>query len=309
MTSYLFKIESENAKSAIITVTYNKIPSLKIFEKAAGMVDYVIICDNSSDPSVIGYLESYCISHPKFVLLKNSENLGISKAYNKAVAYAQKLGVFWLYFFDDDANFNVEWIEEARYSWQELEASGVPIGILAPIISNNQQYLDNSLGMRGNYSIISSVITSGVFTNVAVFNHSGGYNPDYFLDWADLEWCRRVKEAGYLIVRLNRVMIFQDFGRSLENKSFKNKMVNLYIKSFSLFSLETNRSNTFSTSYSVYSAYRNKDQKLNAFLSMKRSGIQGNLGFRFLLIMIHHMIIPRLLKQEILSVSQRVTAH
>ena len=81
MTSY---------KSAIITITYNKIPNLNIFEQAAEFVDYVIICDNSSDSKTILYLSDFCKAHPKFLFLKNSTNLGISKAYNKAVALAPK---------------------------------------------------------------------------------------------------------------------------------------------------------------------------------------------------------------------------
>ena len=79
-----------STKSAIITITYNKIPNLKIFEQAAKLVDHVIICDNSSDSDTILYLSDFCSKHPKFVFLKNDTNLGISKAYNKAVALAQK---------------------------------------------------------------------------------------------------------------------------------------------------------------------------------------------------------------------------
>ena len=135
-----------SGKSAIITVTYNKVPNLDIFLKAAPLVDYIIICDNSSDQKVIDYLSEFCEDNAKFVLLQNGANLGISMAYNKAVAYAQELGVFWLYFFDDDANFDVAWLESARLSWLELEAKGVPVGLLAPIISNDSKYLRSTLG-------------------------------------------------------------------------------------------------------------------------------------------------------------------
>jgi GT2 family glycosyltransferase len=268
-------------KSAIITVTYNKIPVLANFERAVEIVDYVIICDNSSDSSVIDYLERYCKANPKFVLLKNNENLGISKAYNKAVAFARKLGVFWLYFFDDDANFDVEWIGSAKDSWLELEAGGVPVGILAPIISNNPEYLHSNVGFRSRFSVISSVITSGVFTNTDVFSRSGGSNPDFFVDWADLELARRVKESGFLVVRLNEVFVFQAFGHNLRNTSLRNRLINAYIKSSSLFSLRLNKSNTLSTFYSVYSINRYSNQKTNALWSMKHSGIR-NLGFRLL---------------------------
>jgi len=285
-------------KSAIITITYNKIPSLKIFEQASEFVDYVIICDNSSDAQTILYLSDFCKSHPKFVFLKNDINLGISKAYNKAVALAQNLGVFWLYFFDDDAQFDPRWISIARRSWSELEGLGLRVGILAPIVSNNIQYLDSTIGLKSSYSTISAVITSGVFTNTDVFNRCGGYNPDFFVDWADLEFTRKVKQSGYLVVRLNMVLIFQAFGRSLDNSNFRNKLINAYIKSSSLLSLKLNKSNTFSTSYSLYSISRYKDQKENAFWSMKHSGIK-NLGFRLFLIVVHHLVLPKLLQKEI----------
>ncbi len=303
MTSHV-KGESETAKSAIITVTYNKVPSLRNFEKASELVDYVIICDNSSDPFVIGYLERFCSSHPKFVLLKNNENLGISKAYNKSVAFAQTLGVFWLYFFDDDANFDVDWIRKAKSCWRELTLQEVPVGVLAPIITNDEGYFNSTLGFTDRYSIISSVITSGVFTNVEVFNHCGGYNPDFFVDWADLEFSRRVKESGYVAVRLNEVLIFQPFGRNLKNCSLRNRLVNGYIKSTAMVSLKLNKSNTLSTFYSLYSPARYQDQKENALWSMKHSGIK-NLGFRLVLILIHHLVLPKILRKEILYPYQR----
>lgn len=287
-------------KSAIITVTYNKIPALVNFERALERVDYVIICDNSSDTSVTGYLEGYCKSNPHFVLLKNNDNLGISKAYNKAVEYARQLGVFWLYFFDDDANFDVEWIGSAKSSWLELEAAGVPVGILAPIISNNPSYLHSNVGFRSRFSTISSVITSGIFTNTAVFKRSGGYNPDFFVDWADLELARRVRKSGFLVVRLNKVYVFQAFGRNLRNSNVRNRLINAYIKSTAMISLKLNKSNTFSTCYSVYSVNRYRDQKTNALWSMKHSGIR-NLGFRLLLILVHHFVLPQLLRREILN--------
>ena len=175
------------------------------------------------------------------------------KLNNKAVALAQNLGVFWLYFFDDDAQFDPRWISIAKESWQELKAHKTPVGILlAPIVTNDSAYLDSRIGLKGNYSTIASVITSGIFTNVDVFNHSGGYNPDFFVDWADLEFTRRVKQSGNLVIRLNIVLVFQAFGRSLDNHNLRNKLINTYIKSSSLLSLRLNKSNTLSTLFCVF---------------------------------------------------------
>lgn len=289
----------EAGKSAIVTVTYNKVPNFTIFEEAADLVDYVIVCDNSSDLQVIKRLDNYCKLHPKFVYLLNGANLGISKAYNKAVAYAQKLGVYWLYFFDDDANFDVAWIAAAKKSWRELETQHISVGLLVPIISNDKEYLRSNIGLHSRYSVISSAITSGILTTVDAFNRCGGYNTDYFVDWADLELCRRIKESGQLVLRLNEVYIYQAFGRNLKNDNLRNKLINTYIKSSSLLSLKLNKSNTLSTSYSVYSVSRYRDQKTNALWSMKHSGIK-NLGFRLFLIIVHHVVLPKILQKEVL---------
>ena len=292
-----------SGKSAIVIVTFNKVPNLSIFEEASGLVDYVIICDNSSDRSVIEGLKSYCQSHSKFVLLQNHVNLGISKAYNKAVDFARRIGVYWFYFFDDDANFDTAWLGVARSSWRELEAQNIPVGLLVPIISNNKQYMHSDLGLQSRFSVISSAITSGIFTTVDAFNRCGGYNPDYFVDWADLELSRRVKKSGCFVVRLNKVYIYQAFGRNLENNSLRNKLINAYVKSSSLLSLKLNKSNTLSTFYSVYSFSRYRDQKVNALWSMKHSGVK-NLGFRLFLILIHHVVLPKILRKEILNPSK-----
>jgi GT2 family glycosyltransferase len=290
---------TSQGKSAIITVTYNEIPDLKVFEDAAQLVDYVILCDNSTDSQTVLHLQKFCDRNPKCILLKNNINLGISKAYNKAVAFAENLGVFWLYFFDDDAQFDLNWIRMARCSWEELERLGSRVGILAPIVSNNRQYLSSRLGMRTDFAKITSIITSGVFTNVDIFNQCGGYNPEFFVDWADLEFARRVQRCGYSVIRLNTVLVFQDFGQSLDNSNLRNRLINAYIKFSSLLSLKLNKSNTFSTSYSVYSTSRYNDQRTNALGSMKHSGIR-NLSFRLFLILVHHVVLPQILRKEIL---------
>lgn len=288
-----------SAKSAIVTVTYNKVPNFTIFEEAANLVDYIIICDNSSDPAVIQELTTYCQTHKKFVYLLNNANLGISKAYNKAVAYAEKLGVYYLYFFDDDANFDVAWLDAAKKSWRELQEKNVPVGVLVPIITNDKAYMHSNVGFRSRYTTIASAITSGIFTTVEAFNHYGGYNPDYFVDWADLELCVRVRQSGLSVVRLNEVFIYQAFGRNLKNTNLRNKLINTYIKSSSILSLRLNKSNTLSTYYSVYSLSRYQDQKTNALWSMKHSGIK-NLGFRLFLILMHHVVLPKILQKEVL---------
>jgi Predicted glycosyltransferases len=296
-------INAESGKSAIVTVTYNKVPNFTLFEEAADQVDYVIICDNSSDPHVIEELTAYSQTHPKFVYLLNNANLGISKAYNKAVAYAQKLGVYWLYFFDDDANFDVAWLSAAKQSWRELQAKKVPVGVLVPIITNDKAYMHSNVGFHSRYTPIASAITSGIFTTVAAFNHFGGYNPEYFVDWADLELCVRVRQSGLSVVRLNEVYIYQAFGRNLKNSNIRNKLINTYIKSSSILSLRLNKSNTLSTYYSVYSVSRYKDQKTNALWSMKHSGLK-NLGFRLFLILMHHVVLPKILQKEVLYPSR-----
>lgn len=290
-------------KTAIVTVTYNKVPALDNFRRAAAYVDYVIICDNSSDTHVISRLQKYCKRHPKFILLQNNANLGISKAYNKAVAYAQSLGVFWLFFFDDDAHFELSWLQEAPVAWRVLETQNVPVGLLAPIVTNNPQYLHSNLGFRKPFSVIPSAITSGLFTNTAVFNRCGGYDPAYFVDWADLELCRRMQRSGRLVVRLNKVLIYQTFGRNLVNNRFRNRLINGYVKSIAMLSLRMNKSNTLSTAYSVYSPRRYRDQQKFALQSMKHSGIK-NLGFRLALIFIHHLVLPKILKKEVLYPSR-----
>jgi rhamnosyltransferase len=295
--------KSKSGKSAIITVTYNKVPNFTIFEEAADNVDYIIICDNSSNPQVIEELTAYSKKHPKFVYLLNNANLGISKAYNKAVAYAEKLGVHWLYFFDDDANFDVAWLNTAKQSWRELQAKNVPVGILVPIITNDKEYMHSNVGFHSRYTPIASGITSGIFTTVEAFNHFGGYNPEYFVDWADLELCIRVRQSGLSVIRLNEVYIYQAFGRNLKNSNIRNKLINTYIKSSSILSLRLNKSNTLSTYYSVYSASRYKDQKTNAIWSMKHSGIK-NLGFRLFLILMHHVVLPKILAKEVLYPSR-----
>jgi GT2 family glycosyltransferase len=244
-------------KSAIITVTFNRVPNLKILQQAAETADYIIICDNGSDSQTIAQLVNFCNWNPKFILLRNNANMGTSRAYNKAVAFARQLGVFWLCFFDDDAQFDPSWLRMAMNLWHDLEELGLPVGILVPIVSNDPHYLHSTLGLSSGYSLVSSAITSGLFTNAKVFDR--GYNPEFFLDWADIEFTWRVRQNGYLIIRLNKVMIIQDFGLRLPDDRFRNRLINAYSKLVTLSNLKRNRGNLFTTSYSIYMVHRRKE--------------------------------------------------
>jgi rhamnosyltransferase len=215
---------AETGKSAIVIVTYNKAPEFAIFEEAADSVDYIIICDNSSDPDVIKDLSSYCQRHSKYIYLQNNANLGFQKPTTKP-SHMPTARCLLLYFFDDDANFDIEWLSAAKKAWLELEEQNNPVGLLVPIITNDKEYMHSTLGFRGRYSVIASAITSGILTTIDAFSRCGGYNTDYFVDWADLELCRRMQQSGRLVVRLNKVLIYQAFGRNLRNVNLRNRLI------------------------------------------------------------------------------------
>lgn len=211
--------EAQRKSSALLMVIHNHTPDWESLKCALRQVDVVALIDNHSDAAVIVSLREFKRTHEaRCVLVENGENLGISRAYNNAVRQLQQQGVYWLHFVDHDAVFDESLFAEARALWNALEASGAHVGMVVPIVSDDPLSFKKPLGAREKYSMVRSAITSGIMTNIDIFNGLHGFDETFFVDGADIDLTLRLIRSGYSIFRINRVLIFQGFGSNVEEQ-------------------------------------------------------------------------------------------
>lgn len=250
---------SSKGKSCVIIVTYNKIPNLKPINDALleAHIDGLIVVDNSNrNDLIIGIkLQFLTDISSKYSLIENHENLGISRAINKGLAKAIEEGYEYIYLLDDDAVVSKYHFSQLRKEYEYLVNKGEKVGIVCPIVSNNYEQMDKKIG---NTCIkkVNGAITSGMLISRNTIKNGGTYNEDYFLEFADTEFCSRIREKGLKIFRVNRVLVCQDFGNTVREVKISFVPLFLYTRIFirSLFII--GRGNDLSSYISIYSPER-----------------------------------------------------
>ncbi len=266
-------------KSCAVIVVYNHIPNNTTLESIIKNVDYLIIVDNNSELKTRRQLEIFSNVHSNKVILQiNNTNLGVSRAYNIAVKISIKLGVYWLYFFDHDALLFDEYFLQVNQAWEKLKNER--IGVVVPIVADSISVVKRYSTSGKLYSMIKTAITSGIMTNIDIFNHVGGFDEDFFVEGADYAFLDRVVSAGYIILRINRVLILQEFESKLNERRLVTMFFDRLISIRSTIRLSIGNSNNFRGTLSVYNNTRSKELKL----SYRKLYLKNKKNLVFLLI-------------------------
>lgn len=201
-------------------VTYN--PDLGILKQnisaVSKQVDLVFIVDNHS--SNINRIKDVVANFDNVELILRDENEGIARALNILCDKGCSVGASWILTLDQDTIIPSNLIME--YS----KFLSVPnIGLIGcHIVDRNidSQQLDVSTNDYPN-----TLITSGSFTNLSVWNRIGGFCEKLFIDGVDHAYCFNLRKNGFKILRLANVKINHAIGKS-KLVNFNKKQMQLY---------------------------------------------------------------------------------
>lgn len=141
-------------------------------------------------------------------LIALGDNLGIATAQNHGIAYCQKEGADKIIFFDQDSQFDQQFIHDLLSTFEDPS-----VLVAAPVfydIDKGFGYkivdIDRS-GKRRKISpteisapiTVSTVISSGMVASSSVFDQVGVLDEALFIDYVDTEWCLRCAANGILV--------------------------------------------------------------------------------------------------------------
>jgi rhamnosyltransferase len=199
-------------------ITYN--PESDRLEKninaIATQVDCVVIVDNGSK----NIKDIYKIKDKlKFniELILNEKNIGIAAALNQALNYANKNNFDWILTLDQDSVCADNMIEEMKNYYKK--GNNGKIALIAPNILDENISLKNSEIQYG-IEYTNAVITSGSLTRTDVAISINGFVEELFIDQVDFDFCLRIKDAGFEIIRVNHAIIYHQLGEISEHKFF-----------------------------------------------------------------------------------------
>ena len=173
-------------------------------------------------------------------LLRNGENLGVAAALNRIFRYAAARGYEWVLTLDQDSCVDADFMAACgEYMNPEAPAangrpecncaasgsgSGAAAGssslCSAGVVSITTLRRDRNSDWKNEYDPdaaaeeIDKCITSGNLVRVSAWQAVGGFNERLFIDAVDHEFCYRLREAGFRILRVNRCLLTHELGAS-----------------------------------------------------------------------------------------------
>ena len=211
---------------AAIIITYN--PALdhlwRLTSALAGQVEKIILVDNGS--ANLAELRTGCAGHAQIELIALAHNMGIAFAQNAGVDVARSAGAQYLIYFDQDSVITARFVQPLHAAFLALSrthkvALVAPVfkdekqGFFYPLIWLNRHGLRRKIIPTGNEAQpipVSIAISSGTFTSMAVMDAVGGMRSDFFIDYVDIEWCLRARQAGYALFAIPAVCMLHSIG-------------------------------------------------------------------------------------------------
>lgn len=166
-------------------------------------VGHLVIVDNHSEAETLACIERLKQAYPdKITVMMNSRNLGIAAALNQGVAYARANQFRFVLTMDQDSLPAADMVERLMAVYEK--AAGRKIGAVGPnmrLIYDGDKELpgDSRTGADGIEAEV--VWTSGCLHPTSVFDDVGIFREEYFIDCIDYEFCFRLKQAGYHVLK------------------------------------------------------------------------------------------------------------
>jgi len=198
---------------------FNKIVSLVIWYKPRAKeveavklynkdVEQVIIVDNSDTDN-----GALCAEIANVTYIPLMENKGIAAALNRGCEEAKHLGAEWVLTMDQDSRWDQhsvrQYIEEAE-KYEGLDE----VGIFSPF--HDCDGTPERHHRKGRYELREVVMCSGNLLRLSAWQQTGGFREDFFIDLVDDEMCCHLYRLGWIVVRLNSIMLTHKLGNGVQ---------------------------------------------------------------------------------------------
>ena len=186
---------------AIGIVTYQPdIVRLQENLKAAAQNQLILVDNGSSNIADIRALAE------GMILIENPSNLGIAAALNQLCHKAQALGYEWLVTLDQDSVIQSGMLEAFSH-YTDLS----DVAIICPRIEDRHLGRQHTQSTSGT-EYVAHAITAGNMVRLKAWKAVGGFTEALFIDGVDFDFCLKLREGGWQILRDNNVCLCQEMG-------------------------------------------------------------------------------------------------
>lgn len=200
-------VDARNDVCAVV-VTYN--PDIeRLYENISSVVDQVAtvyVVDNAS--SNIEEIERAVAPFPKAIVIKNSKNMGIAHAVNKAAERCDKSGCRYLLTLDQDSVCPDGMVEQLLPLFSQER-----VGVACPsYFDKNRGFYNPRHSFLESCSEVNMAITSGSVCLMDSFRDVGGMDENLFVGLIDDDYSLMLRKAGWRILQDNEILLDHELG-------------------------------------------------------------------------------------------------
>jgi rhamnosyltransferase len=204
---------------AVVT-TYNPDEGLSArIDRIIKQVNGVIIIDNhSNDVSkkiLIGMASKKGIN-----FIYNKANKGIAYALNQGICWAEEKNYRYVVMLDQDSDIDDDMVNKLYESYENLSGKEkiAIIGSNYVVPITKRALLELKFRDKKPAVEVKTVITSGSFMSLSVFQEIGPFREEFFIDLVDIEYCLRAKAKGFKIFLLTKPVMRHSIGNATMHK-------------------------------------------------------------------------------------------
>lgn len=150
--------------------------------------------------------------------LSENKNCGIAYALNRIMEQAKADGYKWLITMDQDSLIP----DGMVHGFEESIRTHENIGIVCPqVIDRRRTYLQAEDNEAEEY--VNFCITSASCTSIEAWEKCGKFDEWMFIDLVDNDFCKRITLSGYKILKLNKWILDQEFGKITPKSEWKQQ--------------------------------------------------------------------------------------
>lgn len=152
------------------------------------------------------------------VYLTEHKNMGIAYALNRIMDIAQKEGFEWVVTMDQDSIIPENMV--SRY--EKAISENDNLGIVCPqVIDTRRSYMEVKKTPKTEF--VDFCITSASCTSISAWERVGKFDEWLFIDLVDNDFCKRLILSGYKILKINELVLNQEFGEIIPKNEKSQK--------------------------------------------------------------------------------------
>lgn len=179
-----------------------------------GKVDYLLVLDNSAEDNYRRVNGAVQIDGCHVIYEHFNKNIGLCAALNYGVSAAQKKGCQWALLMDEDSSLATDIVGVYKRYIEQNDTSDT--AVLAPVHLYDRSNASGYAGCKR----VRWAMTSGCLYNIALFEKSGGFLEELFVEGLDLDYCYRAGESGYQVIECGEAQLLHHPAKTAEFRLF-----------------------------------------------------------------------------------------